>query len=115
MRISDWSSDVCSSDLPAQVAGHRDTGRRHPPLAVGQGPEVGRGLVLAVASRAGTAGAVRQRDLGLAVGAARAGREQPRMLLLRERDPDRTGADSALPLSIVPQAQPPAGSNPTGI
>src|SRR3546814_17077244 len=25
MRISDWSSDVCSSDLPAPVAVHADT------------------------------------------------------------------------------------------
>src|SRR3546814_16476379 len=26
MRISDWSSDVCSSDLIAGIAGHRDRG-----------------------------------------------------------------------------------------
>src|SRR3546814_4352601 len=27
MRISDWSSDVCSSDLPAAAASHRRPGR----------------------------------------------------------------------------------------
>src|SRR3546814_8809736 len=30
MRISDWSSDVCSSDLPSQVRGFV-TGRKSPP------------------------------------------------------------------------------------
>src|SRR3546814_6337360 len=31
MRISDWSSDVCSSDLPVpEVAPHQDTGRLQP-------------------------------------------------------------------------------------
>src|SRR3546814_18353858 len=36
MRISDWSSDVCSSDLPGDVRGHDDRtaprhgGDRHP-------------------------------------------------------------------------------------
>src|SRR3546814_3210836 len=29
MRISDWSSDVCSSDLPVQVAVQRLTDLRH--------------------------------------------------------------------------------------
>src|SRR3546814_17182405 len=28
MRISDWSSDVCSSDLPAAIAGHDRLVRR---------------------------------------------------------------------------------------
>src|SRR3546814_1542655 len=29
MRISDWSSDVCSSDLPLDLAGHRLIGYGH--------------------------------------------------------------------------------------
>src|SRR3546814_12528106 len=29
MRISDWSSDVCSSDLRADHAGHRRDGLQH--------------------------------------------------------------------------------------
>src|SRR3546814_19285159 len=29
MRISDWSSDVCSSDLLVQPPHHREIGRRH--------------------------------------------------------------------------------------
>src|SRR3546814_6309488 len=39
MRISDWSSDVCSSDLPgpgvagARGARHHDGGRKRPPAA----------------------------------------------------------------------------------
>src|SRR3546814_13360773 len=32
MRISDWSSDVCSSDLPLRLAGH---GPFHTPLMIG--------------------------------------------------------------------------------
>src|SRR3546814_1373116 len=32
MRISDWSSDVCSSDLP-YVRGHSKTTRRHPGIS----------------------------------------------------------------------------------
>src|SRR3546814_12046802 len=36
MRISDWSSDVCSSDLPACAAGENCRGRlRSPPSARG--------------------------------------------------------------------------------
>src|SRR3546814_9430540 len=47
MRISDWSSDVCSSDLPAderrqggadRLLGQRRAGDRQPRLSVGRGP-----------------------------------------------------------------------------
>src|SRR3546814_3372898 len=55
MRISDWSSDVCSSDLPAPWAGAAAGGRRRcqtepigfhrPPLIAGQDcPRSGRYL-----------------------------------------------------------------------
>src|SRR3546814_2916114 len=30
MRISDWSSDVCSSDLPIAFFVHKETGELHP-------------------------------------------------------------------------------------
>src|SRR3546814_1109943 len=36
MRISDWSSDVCSSDLGGAVSGRSGTGKEHP-QAVPQG------------------------------------------------------------------------------
>src|SRR3546814_1382231 len=37
MRISDWSSDVCSSDLDAVPQGHRQQGHRRRRLSVGDG------------------------------------------------------------------------------
>src|SRR3546814_16724432 len=39
MRISDWSSDVCSSDLIEAVFGHRlERQRRHAEIAADRGP-----------------------------------------------------------------------------
>src|SRR3546814_5383654 len=37
MRISDWSSDVCSSDLRRRRSAHPDQRGRHPPARCGRG------------------------------------------------------------------------------
>src|SRR3546814_6947069 len=47
MRISDWSSDVCSSDLDQAVCDHRQQdGRRLGAAAHHLGPEAGRALLV---------------------------------------------------------------------
>src|SRR3546814_6386813 len=46
MRISDWSSDVCSSDLKLDILGKTGRGKR---LARGAAAEDGRNLVLQLA------------------------------------------------------------------
>src|SRR3546814_15403367 len=48
MRISDWSSDVCSSDLQHRIERGRDAGRRGRALCLW----IGRGAQLRRASRA---------------------------------------------------------------
>src|SRR5437016_14622394 len=43
MLVSDWSSDVCSSDLYAEAAGGLRVGRREPRAATREGAVVGPG------------------------------------------------------------------------
>src|SRR3546814_4513925 len=68
MRISDWSSDVCSSDLDGAVPGGRPVDRRATPFRSGAGtslhlvglplpPVLRQGLRLAAGSRLGDAAA----------------------------------------------------------
>src|SRR3546814_16605903 len=54
MRISDWSSDVCSSDLAAVRHGQRQAAGRRPrpgPHTRGAGPVRGRHVALTLLSR----------------------------------------------------------------
>src|SRR3546814_3363312 len=90
MRISDWSSDVCSSDLAAGVQAlvdaDRARGGRAQHLRAGQQPGAG-AAVLAVAAaaaervagrrRSGADGAVRAVRAGLAAGAVEHVPDQP--------------------------------------
>src|SRR3546814_2081581 len=49
LRISDWSSDVCSSDLPAQVRGFARGLRRHAKTDAIDAETIARCLAAAVA------------------------------------------------------------------
>src|SRR3546814_8300396 len=79
MRISDWSSDVCSSDLPPQRCGHRlpahavavavemeSLGAGVAAAALPADPDRAHRLVVAATARAGDAG-YRDRDGGAGV------------------------------------------------
>src|SRR3546814_9316314 len=96
MRISDWSSDVCSSDLQHRIERGRDAGRRGRALCLW----IGRGAQLRRASRAPpaerTAGArnaagVPANAAGAAQGIGRAGTSrQLRELFGRLRSEEHT-------------------------
>src|SRR3546814_6924231 len=63
MRISDWSSDVCSSDLPADALGEgpRRGAVRELRIPQDQGGHIDRGEAGRVDGRAGTVGGERER------------------------------------------------------
>src|SRR3546814_14913850 len=65
MRISDWSSDVCSSDLPSTVDGGRTAGS-----GTGQRPDAGR---VAGMDRLPDAAAARQEEASTITGKPVAG------------------------------------------
>src|SRR3546814_5035033 len=87
MRISDWSSDVCSSDLPAAPAlvHHRLPRARGHQLA---GPDPGVGAARRERRRAGAVAARDRRhgDEGAARAAARSGMAQLRTHHCRDAD-----------------------------
>src|SRR3546814_18420417 len=80
MRISDWSSDVCSSDQDVRLARPRGTGGLG---AGGIGAHVGAALLLGPAHAEGDAGLVAERAEVLVVLARQHLRQQPRPALRR--------------------------------
>src|SRR3546814_6649157 len=99
MRISDWSSDVCSSDLPlAGTAARRNRGRGTPPRR----PAAERMAVTPPAAR--RAGHRRSRH-GVGQGGA-THRAAPIFHRPDFPDPDPAGARPRAPLSLHPQPRP---------
>src|SRR3546814_4841024 len=71
MRISDWSSDVCSSDLGAVRAGSRRREVRGPAEPPGVGVLMGADVGAAGVVAAGEVGALEQDDADLRIDAQR--------------------------------------------
>src|SRR3546814_4026535 len=86
MRISDWSSDVCSSDLPV---GHERRGRRGIAILAGQGVQVLGGLLEALVLLQ-AADKVRARVVFQRLVLGRARQQHPRLDLGQDRSEEHT-------------------------